>query len=145
MGVAVPCGADEPRRMPARAGSELPALEEDDIGPPELREVIGDARAGHAAADDHRARALGQCPGSSGVPSGCVSPHYLSFRRQSRHSCGNGNDGLRFMCGRTFRLHPPEHVAAEVRVTFNEEFSSHRVCPGTHRPAPIHLREDGTR
>ena len=61
VGVAVPRGADEPRRVPARAGRELPALEEDHIGPSELREVPGDARTGHAAADDYRARTLGQC------------------------------------------------------------------------------------
>ena len=61
VGVAVPRGADEPRRMPARTGRELPAFQEDDVGPSELREVIGDARTGHAAADDHRARTLRQC------------------------------------------------------------------------------------
>ena len=61
VGVARPRGAYESRRVPARAGSELPALEEDDVRPSELREVIGDAGAGHATADDHCARALGQC------------------------------------------------------------------------------------
>ena len=61
VGVAVPGGADESRRVPARAGRELPALEEDDVGPSQLRKVIGDARAGHAAPDDDRARTLRQC------------------------------------------------------------------------------------
>ena len=61
VGVAVPGGADEPRRVPARAGRELLSLEEDDIRPSQLCEVIGNARAGHAAADDNRARTLRQC------------------------------------------------------------------------------------
>ena len=83
MGVAVPRGADESRRMPARAGGELPAFEEHDVRPTEPCEVIGDARSGHAAADDHRARAFRQCLAHPSLLSGtapagrvrAIAPH----------------------------------------------------------------------
>jgi hypothetical protein len=44
--------ADQPRRVPGGAGRELSLLEQQDVGPPELREVVGDARPDHPAADD---------------------------------------------------------------------------------------------
>ena len=81
--IACPRGADEAGGVPARTGCELPAFEEDDVGPPELREVIRDARSRHAAADHDRAGALGQGNAHCGlppvripgrVPGGCVVP-----------------------------------------------------------------------
>ena len=44
--------ADEPGGVPGRAARELLALEQDDVAPAELDEVIGDAAAGDAATDD---------------------------------------------------------------------------------------------
>jgi hypothetical protein len=38
--------------MPGRAGRELAALEQDDVAPASFREVVGDAAADNAAADD---------------------------------------------------------------------------------------------
>ena len=40
-------------RVPGGAGGELGALEQDDVGPTVLREVIEDRGPDHAAADDH--------------------------------------------------------------------------------------------
>ena len=68
VGVAGPRGADEPRRVPARAGGELPALQKHDVGPSELRQVVGDARASDPASDDHCARAFRQRPAHDGLP-----------------------------------------------------------------------------
>ncbi len=51
-------GADQPGRVPAGAAGKLPALEQHHLTPAELCQVIGDARANHAAADDDRAGAL---------------------------------------------------------------------------------------
>ena len=50
---------DEPRRMPRRPGGELAALQEDDVPPAELHQVVGDARADHASAHDDGAGAVG--------------------------------------------------------------------------------------
>ena len=47
---------DEARRVPRGAAGEMPALEEDHVAPPELGQVIGDAAADDAAADDHHLR-----------------------------------------------------------------------------------------
>src|SRR5436189_1308860 len=41
--------ADEPGGVPRGAARELLALEQDDVAPPELDEVVGDAAAGDAA------------------------------------------------------------------------------------------------
>jgi hypothetical protein len=38
--------------VPGRTGRELVLLEQDDVGPAEVGEVVGDAAADHAAADD---------------------------------------------------------------------------------------------
>ena len=51
--------ADETRRVPGRAAGEPRPLEQDDVAPAELGEVIGQAAAGDPAADnraDHRGR-----------------------------------------------------------------------------------------
>src|SRR3546814_20723075 len=37
--------ADQPRRMPGRAGGQLLALEQNDVGPAELGQMIGDRTA----------------------------------------------------------------------------------------------------
>ena len=48
--------ADETRRVERRAARELGPVDEHDVVPSELREVVGDARAPHPAADDHAPR-----------------------------------------------------------------------------------------
>ena len=50
--------ADEPGRVEGRAAGELLAVEQDDVLVAQLGEVVGDRRAGDAAADDHAARAI---------------------------------------------------------------------------------------
>ena len=44
--------ADQPGRVPGGAAAEPPLLEQHDVAPAELRQVIGDAHADDAAADD---------------------------------------------------------------------------------------------
>jgi hypothetical protein len=61
--------ADQPGRMPRRAGRQALALEQHDVGPAEPGEVIGDAGADDAAADDHRA-GVGSQETSCGVARG---------------------------------------------------------------------------
>ena len=63
--------ADQPGRMPGRAGCELLALQQHDVGPAELGQVIGDGAAGHAAADDDDASFLWKC----GFKHGASHPH----------------------------------------------------------------------
>ena len=48
--------ADQPGGMPCRARGQLLALQEHDVGPAELGQMIGDRAAGDAAADDDGAR-----------------------------------------------------------------------------------------
>src|SRR5206468_3074178 len=48
--------ADESRRVPGGAARELSALEQQDVAPPEPRQVIRDATADDASADDDGAR-----------------------------------------------------------------------------------------
>ncbi len=53
--------------VPGGAGGEPVALEEDDVGPARVREVVGDRAADDASADDHDAGTLGHlAPGRSG-------------------------------------------------------------------------------
>ena len=49
--------ADEPGGVERRAARELVAVEQHDVAPAELGEVVGDRRPADAAADDHAARA----------------------------------------------------------------------------------------
>jgi hypothetical protein len=51
--------ADQPRGVEGRAARQLGALDQHDIAPPLDREVVRDARAAHAAADDDCPRVLG--------------------------------------------------------------------------------------
>ena len=51
---------DQPGRMPGRATGQLLALQEQNVRPAPLGEVIGDRTAGHAAADDHGTGMLGK-------------------------------------------------------------------------------------
>ena len=44
---------DQSGRVPGRARGQRPSLQQHDIRPTELRQVVGDARPGCAAADDH--------------------------------------------------------------------------------------------
>lgn len=53
-------GADEPGGVPGGAAGEPASLDEQHVLPAELREVVGDARAGDAAADDDGAGAGGE-------------------------------------------------------------------------------------
>ena len=57
--------ADEPRRVPGRPAGQLLALEQDDIGDADLRQMIGDRAAGHTAADDDHVRMTGKGHGLS--------------------------------------------------------------------------------
>ena len=53
--------ADQPRRMPGRSRGQLTLLEQHDIGFAELGQVVGDAGADDAAADDDDPGAVGKC------------------------------------------------------------------------------------
>ena len=68
VGVARPGGADQARRVPARARRELLALQQHDVRPSPFREVVGDARPGDSAADDHCARSFRYCLAHSSSP-----------------------------------------------------------------------------
>ncbi len=52
--------ADQAGRVPGGAAGQLALLEQQHVGPAELGEVVGDAGADHAAADDHDAGARWQ-------------------------------------------------------------------------------------
>ena len=52
--------ADQAGRVEGRAAGELRAVEQHDVAPAELGEVVGDRGPRHAAADDHAARARGK-------------------------------------------------------------------------------------
>ena len=52
--------ADQARRVPGRAAGEGALLEQDDIGPAEVSQVVGDRRADDSAADDDHAGPVGQ-------------------------------------------------------------------------------------
>ena len=54
--------ADQARRMERRAGGQLRAVDQHDVRPAELGQVVGDARAADAAADDDRPRVLDHRP-----------------------------------------------------------------------------------
>ena len=49
---------DQPGGVEGRARSQLRAIDQDDVGPAALCQVVRDGGAAHAAADDHRSRAL---------------------------------------------------------------------------------------
>ena len=66
---------DEPRRMPGGAAGELLALDEHDVAPAELRQVIGDGAADDAAADDDDAGAGGKIDGHELKPSSANCRH----------------------------------------------------------------------
>ncbi len=61
---------DQPRRVPGRAGGQLLALQQHDVGPAELGEVIGDRTAGDAAADDDGPRPGGNGGAHASSPEG---------------------------------------------------------------------------
>ena len=49
---------DQPRGVPGRPAGQLALVEQHHVGPALAREVVGDAAAGDAAADDHHAGAI---------------------------------------------------------------------------------------
>ena len=53
-------GDDQPRRVPGRAGGQPVALQQHDVLPAHMRQVVGDRRPDDAAADDHDTRAIRQ-------------------------------------------------------------------------------------
>ena len=55
-----PRRGDQPGGVPGGACGEFMLLEQHDVGPAQVRQVVGDAAAGHAATDDHRARPVGK-------------------------------------------------------------------------------------
>ena len=59
--VGHPCRRDQPGSVPGGAGGERMPLHEDDIGPTQLSEMVGDAAADDATSDDHHLRPVGQC------------------------------------------------------------------------------------
>ena len=61
--------ADQPGRVPRRTRRELALLEQHHVGPAELREVVGDAGADDATADDDDLRAVRQLGGHVSRPS----------------------------------------------------------------------------
>ena len=65
--------ADEPGRVPGGAAGQPLALEQHDVAPAELGQVIGDRGADDAAADDDDARMGGQGRGHSACLSGAKS------------------------------------------------------------------------
>ena len=68
--------ADEPRGMERRARGELRPVDEDDVPPAELHQVVGDRRPADATADDHCPRVLHGCEriGSQRPPAGRYAP-----------------------------------------------------------------------
>ena len=83
--LAAPELSDQPGRVPGRAAGQLPPLQQDDVRPPRLREMIGDGAARDAAPDDDRTCALRRkrharslsLPGSQSGP----SPRTVAGRR----------------------------------------------------------------
>ena len=67
-GLGRPQLADQPGGVPGRAAGQRTLLEEHDVGPPELGQVVGDAAADDPAADDDHAGALGRAGGHDGSP-----------------------------------------------------------------------------
>jgi hypothetical protein len=60
---------DLPRRVPGRPGRQFGLFQQDHIGPAFMRQMVGQAAAHHAAADDDGLGVLGQTllPGCSAV------------------------------------------------------------------------------
>ena len=70
-----PGRGDQPGRVPCRPGGQLVLLEQDHVGPAQVGQVVGDAAAGHPAADDHHLGPVRHSPARG-----------LSFRID-RHMC----------------------------------------------------------
>ena len=49
---------DQPGRVPGGPGGQLVLLKQHDVGPAQVREMVGNAAADHAAADDDYLRAV---------------------------------------------------------------------------------------
>ena len=100
--------ADETRRMERRAAGELGPVDEDDVGPAALGEVVGDRRPADAAADDHRPRVLHAlpllpCPAARrGQPSGWAAGAGGRCRRWHREVVGRRSPSARR--GRAHRI-----------------------------------------
>ena len=67
--------ADQAGRVPGGAAGQLPLLEQQHVGPAQLGQVVGDAGADHAAADDHHAGPGRQVSHLSGHPRGAGRSH----------------------------------------------------------------------
>src|SRR3972149_2795741 len=61
----------EPGRVPGGAAAHAPLLEQDQVTPPELRQMIGDAAPDNAAAADHHPRMSGHARGHRAPLMGC--------------------------------------------------------------------------
>ena len=79
-GLGRPQLAEEARRMPRRAGRELPLLQEDDVRPPPPGQVVGGRGPDDAAPDDHDAGPVGH------IAPGWCTFHGHPFRRWSGFS-----------------------------------------------------------
>ena len=73
-GHARPELADEAGRVERRARRQLGALDEDDVRPAKLGEVVGDARPADTAADDHRPCVVHPVANSARRPDGASRP-----------------------------------------------------------------------
>ena len=76
--------ADQPGGMEGRAGGQLRALQQHDLAPAAFRQMIGDAAADDAAADDHRPgmrRQLGH--GSPRLSSNAIHDRSIAARASS--------------------------------------------------------------
>ena len=93
---------DQPGRVPRGARGELVAFEEDDVGPAEMCEVIGDAGADHATADDHDPGGVRHCP-----------------RRGARMSCRRRRFHAPILAGRVVRSTDGERAQPRWSVAYS--------------------------
>ena len=72
--------ADQARRVEGRSGGQLRPIDEDDVGPAALREVVGDARPADAAADDDRTCVFHRRSVAAGLSAGERRPRRSTAR-----------------------------------------------------------------
>jgi hypothetical protein len=92
---------DQPGGVPGRPGGQPVLLEQNHVGPAQVREVVGDAAAGHPAADNHHLCPAGDSPAHGSridrhdVPSRRARPGHQSTappRRSRADWPGAGRD-----------------------------------------------------
>ena len=80
--------ADQPGRVPGRAARQPALLEQQHVGDAELRQVVGDAGADDAAADDRR-RGRGRAGVASSALSPCAARRRAAGRTRRRRTCAS--------------------------------------------------------